>query len=502
MKKLNKVSVLIVVVSIIGLIGPVATLAATTPSLGTAGLFGVLSDTFTRNVGVTAITGSAGYTTLSGGGSNTVTGTTYVPAPPQSGIDQTAALVDLNAQVLAGCTSLGAGAVNLDNVTGHTTGIYTPGCYSSGGAMNITTGATTTLNGAGTYIFKSGGALTTAANSFVTLINGASACDVFWVPVGATTLGAVSVASTTSNFVGNIFRGDGNGLSITLGHFTNILGRLLAFGSTVTADTNIITAPSCGSTPLATLHIIKTVDNSNGGTATSSDFSMSVKLSGTNIAGSPALGTTTPGTLYLVSPGTYAVSESGLTNYVQSFSASCTSGSVTLVDTDNKTCTVTNTYTVPVVPAPQVSSLGGSTHYGCKDPSASNYEYFAASNPALCIYGGTTISTTTVLAGTRTVASPKLPNTGIGDQASITVAQALAIFHRSLGIGMSGVDVVALQTALVEKGFLVIPATVVKGYYGALTRGAILKYQTRSNLPLAGVFGSMTKAKLISELSN
>ncbi len=480
----------------IGLIGPVVALAATTPSLGTAGLFGVLSDTFTRNVGVTAITGSVGYTTLSGGGSNTVTGTTYVPAPPQSGTDQATALADLNAQVLAGCTSLGAGAVNLDNVTGHTTGIYTPGCYSSGGAMNITTGATTTLNGAGTYIFKPGGALTTAANSWVILTNGASACDVFWAPTGATTLGAVTSASTTPNFVGNIFRGDANGLSITLGHFANLLGRALGFGSTVTADTNIITVPSCGSVAIATLHVIKTVDNSAGGTATSSDFSMSVKLSGTDVAGSPAAGTTTPGTLYLISPGTYVVSESALTNYVQTFSASCPAGSITLADTDNKTCTVTNTYTVPVVPTP--APPGGGTHYGCKDPNASNYEYFASSNPALCTYG----IPTRRMASTTTVASPLLPNTGIGDQMSITISQAMATFRRSLGFGTSGADVGALQTALVEKGFLVIPVGAVKGYFGALTRAAVLKYQVRSNLPPAGIFGPLTKAKLISELTN
>jgi len=501
MKKFNRISVITAVACAIGLLGPVAAFAATSPSLGTASIFGILSDTFTRNVGVTAITGSVGYTTLSGGGSNTVTGTTFTPSPPQAGLDEDSALANLNAQVLSSCNSLGAGAVNLDNVTGHTTGVYTPGCYSSGGAMNITTGATTTLNGAGTYIFKSSAALTTAANSWVVLTNGASACDVFWIPTGATTIGAVTAASTTPNFVGNIFRGDGNGLSITLGHFSFLLGRALAFGSTVTADTNNITVPSCAGTGVATLHVIKNVVNTAGGSATSSDFSLSVKLAGTNIAGSPALGTTSPGTLYLVSPGTYAVSEGNLANYTQSFSASCPNGAVTLADTDNVTCTVTNTYTVPVVAAVQSSGSmgGGSTHYGCKDPNASNYEYFASSDPSLCRYGGTAAS---YVAGTTTVASPGVPNTGINDQASITHAEAVATFKRSLSMGMSGTDVAALQTALVEKGFLVMPPGIAKGYFGALTRTAVLNYQAEAGLPQAGVFGPMTRARLISGLGN
>ena len=49
-------------------------LAASTPSLGTAGTFGILSSTFTRNVGNTVITGDLGYTTLSGSGTHSISG--------------------------------------------------------------------------------------------------------------------------------------------------------------------------------------------------------------------------------------------------------------------------------------------------------------------------------------------------------------------------------------------------------------------------------------------
>jgi hypothetical protein len=115
--------------------------------------------------------------------------------------------------------------------------------------MNITLSSTVTLSGAGVYIFRPGGALTTGANSIVTPTNGACAGNVFWAPIGATTLGANAVASlVTPTFIGTILDAAG----ISLGHFANLGGRALAFGGTVTTDANTITPPSAcagGSVP-------------------------------------------------------------------------------------------------------------------------------------------------------------------------------------------------------------------------------------------------------------
>ncbi|MFA6463446.1 MAG: ice-binding family protein [Candidatus Paceibacterota bacterium] len=356
----NFIGITLVVAFVVALTLPLGALAATSPSLGTADPFAILSDTFTRNVGVTGITGNVGYTTLSGSGSDTVTGTTFTPAPPQTGLDQNSALANLNAQVIASCNSLGGGAVNLDNAPGHVTGVYNPGCYSSGGAMNITTNTVVTLDGAGTYIFKANGALTTQASTSVILINGASACDVFWIPVGATTIGSNPIATTTPTFVGNIFRGDAAGLSITLGHFANILGKLLAFGSTVTADTNTIAVPSCGVPAPGSVHIIKNVV---GGTAVPSNFSIHLKLSGTDVAGSPAAGTTTPGTFYFLSAGNYVVSEDPVSSYKASYGTDCDSvGNLSIPSGGSVICTVTNTYTPPYV-ASGHGYVGGSPSF-------------------------------------------------------------------------------------------------------------------------------------------
>jgi hypothetical protein len=106
--------------------------------------------------------------------------------------------------------------------------------------MGIVANGIVTLNGPGVYIFKPNGALTTGANSLVTLANGACASDVFWAPT-ATTLGANAATSPTPTFVGNILDPAG----ITIGHFANVTGRALAFGVTVTTDSSTITVPTC-----------------------------------------------------------------------------------------------------------------------------------------------------------------------------------------------------------------------------------------------------------------
>ena len=198
----NSIAIILTVSFALGLIGPIAAQAATTPSLGAASTFGVLSGTFTPTIASTGITGDLGYTTLSTGLFFTVSGSTYtdvsgVPAGAvyqQAGTDQNAALnnvVDgLNTQPCTDISSLTPAALNGVVIGSGSPGVFPPGCYFSTGAMGIVASTSIHLAGVGTYIFRSsGGGLTTGANSQVVLDPGASACDVFWAPVGATTLG-------------------------------------------------------------------------------------------------------------------------------------------------------------------------------------------------------------------------------------------------------------------------------------------------------------------------
>jgi LPXTG-site transpeptidase (sortase) family protein len=80
-------------------------------------------------------------------------------------------------------------------------------------------------------------------------------------------------------------------------------------------------------------------------------------------------------------------------------------------------------------------------------------------------------------------------------------APTVAAAVRTLSIGSRGVDVIVLQTALVEKGFLKMPAGVAKGYFGILTRAAVAKYQTSVGLASTGVFGASTRAKLYAQVA-
>ncbi|MDO8593241.1 MAG: ice-binding family protein [bacterium] len=329
-----------------GLIGPIVALAATTPSLGTAASYGVLSSTYTNTTAGTTINGDVGFTTGSavapaGAHTNYGSGAPYATA----GVDQGSALSALASQA---CTfTFGGGAIDFSTDTTHgAVGVYTPGVYCTSGAASIGTGGIT-LSGSGTYIFRVGGALTTVANSAVTLAGGASACDVFWTPTSATTL----AANTT--FAGTVIDAAG----ITVGANTTWSGKALAFGGTVTTDMDTITVPTCTVTPppapaLATLHVIKQVVNNNGGTATAATFNLHVKLSGADVTGSPAVGTATPGTSHSLVAGTYVVSEDVNVSYTQSFSGDCnSSGSVTLSAGVDKTCTITND-DIAVVPTP------------------------------------------------------------------------------------------------------------------------------------------------------
>ncbi len=76
-------------------------------------------------------------------------------------------------------------------------------------------------------------------------------------------------------------------------------------------------------------------------------------------------------------------------------------------------------------------------------------------------------------------------------------APTASIPSRSLSIGDRGADVVVLQTALEQRGFLIMPSGVAKGFFGGLTRIAVSKYQSSVGLPLVGVFGALTRAKLM-----
>jgi hypothetical protein len=89
------------------------------------------------------------------------------------------------------------------------------------------------------WVFQAGSTLKTAWSRRVNLINGASACNVFWQVGSSATLGT-----------GSTFRGSILALtSITVTTGVTIHGRVLARNGAVTLDTDTITRPTCKATP-------------------------------------------------------------------------------------------------------------------------------------------------------------------------------------------------------------------------------------------------------------
>lgn len=236
--------------------------AATTPALGAAATYAVLASTYTNTSAGTSINGDIGFTTgpaVTPGGTHA----NYGPGAPyaMAGTNQNTALSSLTSQP---CTfDFPAGAIDLSTDTSHgTLGVYVPGVYCSVGAMNI--GGSLTLNGNGTYIFRSNGALTSTAGASVAL-NGASACNIFWTPTQATTLAANTI------FVGTIIDNAG----ITVGANVTWTGRALAFGGTVTTDSDIINVTTCG----AVSSVSSSVSSSSVSSSVSSSSSRSMTTS-------------------------------------------------------------------------------------------------------------------------------------------------------------------------------------------------------------------------------
>jgi hypothetical protein len=223
------------------LISPAAA-AAASQSLGAANSFVVLSSTYTNTAAGTTLNGDLGYTTPPAL-APTLNGTSHVADSiyNQAGIDQGNALASLNASP---CTfNFAPGAIDLaTDITHGPVGVYAPGVYCTTGAASIGGGGTITLTGAGNYIFRINGALTSSANSIVTA-SGASACDVWWTPTAATTLGA------NSTFFGTVIDASG----ITIGSTVTWNGQALAFGGTGKTTTDTISAAACpagrGNTP-------------------------------------------------------------------------------------------------------------------------------------------------------------------------------------------------------------------------------------------------------------
>lgn len=199
------------------------------PSVGSAQSFAVLGGTAVTAAGTgTVITGDVG---VSPGTSITgfPAGATVVPPFATHANDGAAIAAQTSTTALyTTLAGMGGGTLLGPELGGVT---LTPGVYSFSTTANIASGTVLTLTGGGTYIFKVGSALTANVLSNVLLLNGASACNIFWQVTSAATLNGATFAGTVVAQAG-----------VTLGVGASLSGRALttAAGAVTLSGSNTV----------------------------------------------------------------------------------------------------------------------------------------------------------------------------------------------------------------------------------------------------------------------
>ncbi len=235
-----------VTAALVGLMGTPAW-AAVPVGLGTAESFAVLAGSTVTNTGPSVIRGNVGVSP----------GSAVVGFPPglvADGVIHAADAVAAQAQsdlVTAYNNAAGQPSTPVATELGGQT--FTTGVYSNATALGLTGTVTLDAQGdpAAVFIFQAGSTLITASNSTVSLINGASPCNVFWQVGSSATLG------TNTTFVGTVMALT----SISAQTGTTVNGRLLARNGAVTLDNNVITRPNCTTPPPATDLSVAVTDN-------------------------------------------------------------------------------------------------------------------------------------------------------------------------------------------------------------------------------------------------
>jgi len=234
---------LLAVFSFIAIATPMSTHAATAPTLGAAADYAVYGDAGVTNdlSATTHIWGNVGHNGF--GATNLIVGQVDT-AVIDNGVG-----VDAAASTAYGQMDAQAATAALDLAGTNT---VTPGLYTVGAT---TLNGTLTLNGSGVYIFRSSSSISTSGAAKVRLINGATACNVFWQIPTSMTIGA------SSEIVGTIITNTG---LISLADSASLQGRALAH-TQVTLIRNQITEPTCAAstTESLTIRVVKTASKTN-----------------------------------------------------------------------------------------------------------------------------------------------------------------------------------------------------------------------------------------------
>lgn len=219
--------------------------------LGTADNFAVLAGQGVTNTGPTTVDGDLGTwpnPSITSAGL-TVNGSIHAAdaVAQQAQADTTVAYDDAASRSPVSTVAPQLGGQTL------TAGVYD----SSSGTFEITGSLTLDAQGDpnAVFVFQAASTLTTASASTVNLVNGATACNVFWQVGSSATLG------TSSTFRGTILAL----ASITVTTGVTIEGRALARNGAVTLDTDTITRAACAPPATTSTTISSSANPSDAG---------------------------------------------------------------------------------------------------------------------------------------------------------------------------------------------------------------------------------------------
>jgi len=207
--------------------------------LGSAATFGVLAGTALTLTNPQVITGDVGSPSITpASGPSTLVGTMYDSSPASELTVISTAVTDMETAV--GCAVARACDFNYAGATDFGGMTLAPGVHCVTGAMSV--GSNLTLSTPGVYIFRSTGALTSAAT--ITVAYGGSAnvanSSVFWVSQGAAS--GVSIGATNT-FLGTIICSP-CAAGATIGANTTLIpGRVLSSAAVTLNGTNQIDIP-------------------------------------------------------------------------------------------------------------------------------------------------------------------------------------------------------------------------------------------------------------------
>ena len=218
-----------------------AAIVPTVP-LGTSVNYSVLAGSTVTNTGPSVLNKSLGLwpgTSITGFPPGTVLGTTDQTngAAQTAKSNLTTAYLDAAGRPVNAETTADLSGLTLNG------GVYSA---ASKGALGLT--GTLILDGEGNsssvFIFQTDSSLTIGSSSVVRLINGATACNVFWQ------VGSSATLDTTARFSGNVLALT----SISVNNAATIHGRLLARNGAVTLINDTFDTPTCAgeTTPVTT----------------------------------------------------------------------------------------------------------------------------------------------------------------------------------------------------------------------------------------------------------